>query len=182
MHYDNCDIDEGTLFISKARSLFMKEYTVFKVGIHSHLSVSHIGDYRPYLFRPPCSPAATRMSRLSWWFTWSVLNVEAGRNNALEWKSSALFFHLGLSNELFHSERKEEGSRSQKQSGVMFLFSRLMDGPMRRPHRLLNLPEIKTYLFAFSYRVRVWVTDCIHCRHAWTAHSDVISTHKLACP
>lgn len=117
------------------------------------------------------SPGQCWMSRLGGW-----------KNNALEWKSSALFFHLGLSNELFHSERKEEGSRSQKQSEVMFLFSRLMDGPMRRPHRLLNLPEIKTYLFAFSYRVRVWVTDCIHCRHAWTAHSDVISTHKLACP
>lgn len=50
MHCDNCDsTDEGTLFISKA--CFFLKYVVFKVGIHGHLSVSHIGDYRPYLGR-----------------------------------------------------------------------------------------------------------------------------------
>lgn len=41
----------------KARCLFRRpdfffvKYVVFKVGIHGHLSVSHIGDYRPYLGR-----------------------------------------------------------------------------------------------------------------------------------
>lgn len=30
---------------------FLLKCVVFKVGIHGHLSVSHVGDYRPYLGR-----------------------------------------------------------------------------------------------------------------------------------
>ena len=59
MHCDNSDsTDEGTLFISRAWVSFLfKERgalfksVVFKVGTHGHLTVSHIGDYRPYLGR-----------------------------------------------------------------------------------------------------------------------------------
>lgn len=62
----------------KARCLFRGPYflknVVFKVGIHGHLSESY---WRlSTLFRPPWF-TAKRMSRLSSWFTWSTLNVDA---------------------------------------------------------------------------------------------------------
>lgn len=69
----------------KARCLFRRpdflKYVVFKVGIRGHICESY---WRlSTLLRPPCL-TATRMSRLSSWFTWSVLNVEVGKAAEVE--------------------------------------------------------------------------------------------------
>lgn len=50
---------------------------------------------------------------------------------------------------------------------------------MRRPHRLLNLPEIKTYLFAFSYRVRVWVTGTLGLHTQMSSRHTSWLVHRL---
>lgn len=77
MHYDNCDsTDEGTLFISKA-CVFFGEECRLQSG-HTWSSICESYWRLSTLFRPPWF-TATRMSRLSSWFTWSILNVEAGK-------------------------------------------------------------------------------------------------------
>ena len=84
MHYDNCDsTDEGRHVVYFEGLIFFFFFggggnVVFKVGTHTRSSICELYRRLSTLSRPPCF-TATRMSRLSSWFTWSVLNVEAGK-------------------------------------------------------------------------------------------------------
>lgn len=104
MHCDNCDsTNEDTLFISKAfLLLFFLKNVALKVGIRGHLTESY---WRlSTLFRPPWF-TAKRMSRLSSWFTWSTLNVEARGECLLQIKY--LIIHLGESNDRIYNNTGE---------------------------------------------------------------------------
>ena len=186
MHYDNCDsTDEGRHVVYFEGLIFFfflgGGNVVFKVGTHTRSSICESHRRLSTLSRPPCF-TATRMSRLSSWFTWSVLNVEAGKaaeeeeeveeeeeeeeegGVRAEWeeekkKSSALFFHLGVSNELFYKKekRRQDGSWSQgEQRRVMGSLAGFTDGPMRRPAaaQTRSLGELKRITSCNSYCVK----------------------------
>ena len=74
-------------------------------------------------------------------------------------KSSALFFHLGVSNELFYKKekRRQDGSWSQgEQRRVMGSLAGFTDGPMRRPAaaQTRSLGELKRITSCNSYCVK----------------------------